>query len=129
MWNAPGRHRIAVLMLDGTVPFDLGTAVHLLTVTTDGDGEPLYDVCVCTLTGGAVRAAGGFRLVPDHGPEAITEAQTVLVPGVDWGLPVVVAYVVQNQELQRRTLTITAYGAVDERAETLIPDLPTPIVI
>jgi hypothetical protein len=41
----------------------------------------------------------------------------------------VVAYVVQNQQLQRRTLIVNANGAAKEQVETLVPDLPTPSVV
>jgi hypothetical protein len=41
----------------------------------------------------------------------------------------VVAYVVQNQELQRRTLTVASDGEVQEKTKSLVSDLPTPIAI
>jgi hypothetical protein len=39
------------------------------------------------------------------------------------------AYVVKDQELQRRDLTVTANGAVRETTRTLVRDLPVPFVL
>jgi putative intracellular protease/amidase len=47
-----------------------------------GRGERLYEVRTCTADGGPVRSSGGFRVLPDHGPEILDDAQTVIIPGV-----------------------------------------------
>jgi transcriptional regulator GlxA family with amidase domain len=76
-------HRVAILVLDGVASFDLGTPTQILNaardVTTD---ERLYAVRVCTADGGPVRASGGFTVTPEYGPEALDDADTVVIPGV-----------------------------------------------
>jgi transcriptional regulator GlxA family with amidase domain len=82
----PGRHRVAVLALDGVVPFDLGVPVQVFGVARDEDGHRLYQVLVCGADGVApVRSAGGFDVIPAHGPEIITSAATLIVPGIEGG--------------------------------------------
>lgn len=78
--NAP--HRVAVLVLDGVVPFDLGVATQLFRSARDAQGRRLYRIDVCSPDGGPVRTDAGFQVVPDNGPEVIAEADTLLVPGV-----------------------------------------------
>ncbi|RAY14437.1 hypothetical protein DPM19_15890 [Actinomadura craniellae] len=41
----------------------------------------------------------------------------------------VTAYTVREQELRRHTLTVTAAGAVRDKAETLVDDLPVPYTL
>jgi transcriptional regulator GlxA family with amidase domain len=72
-------HRVAVLALDEVVGFDLPMASQILGEARR-DGEPLYDVRVCGVEP-TVRVTSGYRLQLDHGPEALAEADTVIVPG------------------------------------------------
>lgn len=80
--NRAMRHRLAVLVLDGVAAFDLGVSVQIFRSTTDRAGHRLYDVRVCTPDGRLVRSGGEFGVVPDHGVEALADADTVLVPGI-----------------------------------------------
>ncbi|MEU8223056.1 helix-turn-helix domain-containing protein [Kribbella sp. NPDC048915] len=81
MTNAAGRpHVVAVLALEPVVGFDLTIPPTVLGAATTADGAQLYDVRICGL-GGPVRASAGFMLIPDHGPEALAEADTVIIPG------------------------------------------------
>lgn len=75
-------HRVAVLVLDGVAAFDLGTPSQILGAARSAARERLYEVRTCTADGGAVRASGGFSVVPDYGPEILDEAETVIIPGV-----------------------------------------------
>ncbi|MFF0267843.1 GlxA family transcriptional regulator [Kribbella sp. NPDC004536] len=75
-----GPHVVAVLALEPVVGFDLTIPPTVLGAATKADGTKLYDVRVCGL-GGPVRTGAGFTLTPDHGPEALSEADTVIVPG------------------------------------------------
>jgi len=43
------------------------------------DGEPLYEVATCSLLPGDVRTDGDFTVAVRHGPEALAEADTVIV--------------------------------------------------
>jgi transcriptional regulator GlxA family with amidase domain len=72
-------HRVAVLALDEVVGFDLPMASQILG-EAKRDGRPLYDVRVCGVER-SVRVTSGYRIELDHGPEALAEADTVIVPG------------------------------------------------
>ncbi|MEU4266436.1 helix-turn-helix domain-containing protein [Streptomyces sp. NPDC026092] len=78
--DAPPLHRVAVLALDGVIPFELGIPSRILGGAYTNDGRPLYDVRVCSLDGSPVRTADGFSVVPEHGPEELAAADTVVVP-------------------------------------------------
>jgi transcriptional regulator GlxA family with amidase domain len=80
-------HRIAVLLLDGVIPFEAGIPAKLFgSVGAAGpDGQPLYQVGACSLDGGPVGTPAGFRLLPDNGIEILTDADTVVLPGISRG--------------------------------------------
>lgn len=74
-------HRVAVLALAPVVGYDMTIPPTVLGAATRADGTPLYDVKICGLDDGPIRASLGFTIVPDHGPEILAEADTVIVPG------------------------------------------------
>ncbi|HZO67159.1 MAG TPA: helix-turn-helix domain-containing protein [Kribbellaceae bacterium] len=74
-------HRVAVLALEPVVGYDLVIPSAVLGAAGHGDGHPLYEVRVCGLDRAPVRSLGGYAIVPDHGPEALAWADTVIVPG------------------------------------------------
>jgi len=76
------RHRVAVLALDGVVGFDLGTAPQVLGAARDAEGRPLYSVRVATPGARPVRSTAGYDVTPQHGLEALTTADTVIVAGI-----------------------------------------------
>ncbi|MDX2967781.1 helix-turn-helix domain-containing protein [Kribbella solani] len=73
-------HIVAVLAIDPVVGFDLTIPPTVLGAATTADGTKLYDTRVCGL-GGPIKAGAGFTMIPDHGPEALAEADTVIIPG------------------------------------------------
>jgi transcriptional regulator GlxA family with amidase domain len=75
-------HRIAVFVLDGVAAFDLGVPGQVFGTARAAGGRRLYEVRTCTADGGPVRASGGFRVLPDHGPEILARADTVVIPGI-----------------------------------------------
>jgi transcriptional regulator GlxA family with amidase domain len=75
-------HQVAVLVLHGVAAFDLGTPGQILGAARTNAGERLYTVRTCTSDGGAVRSSGGFQVLPDHGPEILDTADTVIIPGI-----------------------------------------------
>ncbi|HET9141354.1 GlxA family transcriptional regulator, partial [Actinophytocola sp.] len=76
-----GLHRVAVLALDPVIGFDMAIPPQLLGTATDAAGEPLYDVRICGLDREPIRVFSGYTMIPDHGMEALAEADTVIVPG------------------------------------------------
>jgi transcriptional regulator GlxA family with amidase domain len=76
------RHRVAVLALDGVLALDLGIPSQVLGTARDEAGNRFYAVRTCTPDGGPVRVNGGFRALPDDGPELLAQADTVIVPGL-----------------------------------------------
>ncbi|MBO3737336.1 GlxA family transcriptional regulator [Actinoplanes flavus] len=70
---------VAVLALDGVIPFDLSTPIEVFSRTRLPDGRPAYRVRVCGL-GGPVDS-GAFPLTPPWGLDALADADTIIIPG------------------------------------------------
>ncbi|MFP5022624.1 GlxA family transcriptional regulator [Pseudonocardia phyllosphaerae] len=75
-------HRVGVVVVDGVIPFEVAIPDRILGTTVAPDGTKLYDVRVASLDGGPVRTASDYRVLPDHGPEVLDRAQTLVVPAV-----------------------------------------------
>ncbi|WP_455351605.1 GlxA family transcriptional regulator [Streptomyces sp. SYSU K217416] len=73
-------HRVVVLAAEGVVPFQLGIPARIFGACDYAAGTPLYEVLVCTPSGGPVRTDAGFSIAVDHGPEVLATADTVIVP-------------------------------------------------
>ncbi|MEU9333991.1 helix-turn-helix domain-containing protein [Streptomyces sp. NPDC048290] len=74
-------HRIAVLALDGLLPFELGIPHRIFGRPRDGRGRPLYEVVTCSVRPpGRVHTDADFSIQVAHGPEALATADTVIVP-------------------------------------------------
>ncbi|WP_333763747.1 GlxA family transcriptional regulator [Streptomyces sp. IBSBF 2390] len=74
-------HRVAVLALDGLLPFELGIPHRIFGRPTDGRGRLLYDVVTCSVRPpGPVETDADFAVRVPHGPEALASADTVIVP-------------------------------------------------
>lgn len=102
-----GRHKVAVLALDGTVVLDLGIPAQVFGAARDAAGRRQYVVRTCTPDGGPVRTTAGFRALPDDGPEILAEADTVIVPGISaYHSPVMVDG--EPTDAERVALTIAA---------------------
>ncbi|MBF9129178.1 helix-turn-helix domain-containing protein [Plantactinospora sp. S1510] len=72
-------HTVAVLAMPDTIAFDLSTPVEVFgRVRLPGD-RPGYRVLVCATE--PVVTAGPLRLAADHGLDALTRADTIVVPG------------------------------------------------
>lgn len=123
-------HRVAVLLLDPVVGFDAAIAPTLLGAATGTDGRPLYDVVTCGLTTAPVSAATGFGVVPQAGAEALTTADTVVVPGtryrparIDGVLDAEVADALASIPARTRMVSICT-GAFVLAAAGLLDDRP-----
>ncbi|MCM2387954.1 GlxA family transcriptional regulator [Streptomyces albipurpureus] len=88
---------VAVLALDGVVPFELSAPGQVLGTANDALGRPHYEVRICAPRR-EVRTAAGlgeFRLGTDGGLEVLAEADTVVIPGHAGSLDVPPAEVVE----------------------------------
>ncbi|TDD68717.1 helix-turn-helix domain-containing protein [Jiangella aurantiaca] len=73
-------HRVVVLARHGVIPFELAIPARIFGAARTADGRALYDVRTCGLAAGPVRTDADFDVVVPHGPEALTGADTVVVP-------------------------------------------------
>lgn len=69
-------HVVAVLALSEVIGYDL----TIPTMVFDATAMP-YDVRVCGVDDKPVDVYGGYRMLLNHGPETLAEADTVIVPG------------------------------------------------
>jgi transcriptional regulator GlxA family with amidase domain len=73
-------HRVAVVAMNGVVPFDLSVPIEVFGRARLADGGPAYEVCVCGPDPDV--DAGAFAVRVPHGLDALATADTVVVPGV-----------------------------------------------
>ncbi len=71
-------HTVAVLAFDDVIPFDLATPLEVFGRSRLPDGHPAYRTLVC---GAKTIKTDTFTLDPHHGLDALTSADTVIVPG------------------------------------------------
>ena len=92
MGSLPGRpHRVAVLALDGVVAFELGLPHRFFSAAALDPGwpgrltgaPPPYEVSMSTLDDGPVTTSAGYAALPTHSRSVISEADTVVVPGLN----------------------------------------------
>lgn len=82
VFSHSNRHRIAVLVRQMILPIELGIVHQLFGQARAGataDGEQLYEVVTCAVRPGEIRTDGDFTVSVSHGPEALAEADTVIV--------------------------------------------------
>ncbi|MER7280652.1 helix-turn-helix domain-containing protein [Dactylosporangium sp. NPDC000244] len=82
------QHLVAIVVMDGLVPFDLGTPTQIFGTARDETGHRKYKVLVCSPDARPVEASAGFKVMPDHGLELLRAADTVVVAGIHSGDPV-----------------------------------------
>ncbi|GGQ50237.1 GlxA family transcriptional regulator [Streptomyces asoensis] len=75
-------HTVAVLALDGVVPFDLSAPIDTFGRARLPDGRPAYRVRVCSPSASGEVSAGAFTVRAPYGLEALAEADTIILPGV-----------------------------------------------
>ncbi|MEV6835347.1 helix-turn-helix domain-containing protein [Streptomyces sp. NPDC051133] len=74
-------HRVAVLALDGLLPFELGIPHRIFGRPADDRGRHLYEVVTCSVRPpGPVETDADFAVQVAHGPEVLATADTVVVP-------------------------------------------------
>lgn len=83
MSYGPAMHRVAVLAVDGVVPFDLATPCEVFgraRVVRDRRDRAAYDVRICAPKRSV--ETGLFELRAPHDLEELGRAETIVVPGV-----------------------------------------------
>ena len=122
-------HRVAVLALDGVIPFELSIPSRLFGAATTDDGTPLYEVVTCTVDGGPVRTAADFAITVEHDASVLATADTVVIPSptgeVCWtgALPADVAAALATVRPGTRLVSI-CLGAYVLGAAGLLDDRP-----
>ncbi|MFB9660525.1 GlxA family transcriptional regulator [Glycomyces mayteni] len=79
VFRHPGRHRVAVFVRHGLLPVELGIP-HRVFGSAKSGGEHLYEVVTCATAPGEIRTDADVTVNVAHGPEALEEADTVVVP-------------------------------------------------
>ncbi|MEI5099334.1 helix-turn-helix domain-containing protein [Streptomyces sp. PmtG] len=75
------RHRVAVLVMDGVIPFELGIPQRVFGRARDAEGRSLYEVVTCSVRApGPVRTDADFAVLVERGPETLATADTVVIP-------------------------------------------------
>ncbi|WP_253866126.1 GlxA family transcriptional regulator [Prauserella halophila] len=140
-------HRVVVLAIGEVVGYDLQIPPQLFASAEHG-GRPLYDVRVCGVDDRPVRVSSGYSALLDHGPDALDDADTVIVPGTrlpgprrDGSLPDDVAAALARAPASARIMSIctgayvlaaagilngrpaTTHWAHAERFRALYPDV------
>jgi transcriptional regulator GlxA family with amidase domain len=73
-------HRVAILALPGVVAFDLSVPTQVFGHRVE---RRRYTTTVCSVEAGPVPTSTGFSLVAEAGLEALDDANTIVVPGID----------------------------------------------
>lgn len=103
-------HRVAVLVLEGALPLDVGIPAEVFHPDT---GFP-YEVVLCGVDAGIVPAHEGFGFAVQHGLDALEAADTIVVPGyAPPGRPIATAVHDALQRAASRGVRIASicYGA------------------
>lgn len=73
--NQAMTHRVVVLVRPGVLPLELGLVHQLFRAASDR-----YHVRSCTLEPGLVPTDTDFSVLVEHGPQALADADTVVIP-------------------------------------------------
>ncbi|MFE4463847.1 helix-turn-helix domain-containing protein [Oerskovia sp. NPDC056781] len=74
---------VAAVVADGLAPFEFGVVCEVFGLDRTDDGVPLVDFRVCgPVAGEPVRTSMGASLVPDHGLDALEDADLVAIPAL-----------------------------------------------
>lgn len=86
----PSPHRVAVLIQDGFIPFEIGIPHRIFGKARDSQDRLLYEVVTCTTGGpGPVPSDSDVVVLAPHGPEVLADADTVVIPKFDEMSPMV----------------------------------------
>ncbi|CAL9426246.1 helix-turn-helix domain-containing protein [Streptomyces sp. enrichment culture] len=71
---------VAVALLDGVNPFELGVVCEVFGTDRTDEGLPAYDFAVASAEGPVLRTEAGFTIRVDHGLERLESADLIAVP-------------------------------------------------
>ncbi|MEU2434706.1 GlxA family transcriptional regulator [Streptomyces rubradiris] len=71
---------VAVVLLDGVHPFELGVVCEVFGMDRSDDGLPVYDFAVVSAEGPGLSTHCGFTVSTPHGLERLEEADLIAVP-------------------------------------------------
>jgi AraC family transcriptional activator FtrA len=94
---------VVALLYDGLCTFEFGIVAEVFGLARPEMGPGWYRFASCAIEPGPLRAHGGFRILPDGGPDLIDQADLIVAPG--WkgaGVPVPVGLVEQLRTAHRR---------------------------
>jgi hypothetical protein len=72
---------VAVVVVNGFLPFEFGTVCEVFGVDRSDDGLPRYDFAVVAGEAPPLRALD-FTIQPSHGLERLAEADLIALPAV-----------------------------------------------
>ena len=76
---------VAVVVVDGFLPFEFGTICEVFGVDRSDDGLPSYDFAVVAGEPPPLRAHNDFTIQPFHGLQRLEEADLIALPAVGDG--------------------------------------------
>ena len=80
---------VVALLYDELCTFEFGIVAEIFGLSRPELGPGWYRFASAAIEPGPLRAHGGFRILPDGGPELLDEADLIIVPGwKDVGAPV-----------------------------------------
>ncbi|WP_405884966.1 MULTISPECIES: GlxA family transcriptional regulator [unclassified Streptomyces] len=103
-------HQVMVLVLDGALPLDVGIPTQ---VFHSRDGLP-YELTVCGVAAGTVPSSEGFGYTVPQGLDALTRADTIIVPGyapVGRPIPAAVHEALRRAHSRGARIASICYGA------------------
>ncbi|AYN43612.1 helix-turn-helix domain-containing protein [Streptomyces dangxiongensis] len=71
---------VAVVLLDGVQPFELGVVCEVFGIDRSDDGLPVYDFAVVSAEGPSLGTHCGFTVSTPYGLERLEEADLIAVP-------------------------------------------------
>ncbi|MFI1730907.1 GlxA family transcriptional regulator [Streptomyces acidicola] len=71
---------VAVVLLDGVHPFELGVVSEVFGLDRSDEGLPVYDFAVASAEGPTLRTPAGFTIGTSYGLERLEEADLIAVP-------------------------------------------------
>lgn len=72
---------VVALLYDGLCTFEFGIVAEIFGLSRPEMGTGWYRFASAAVDAGPMRAHGGMNVVADHGPEILTEADVIVVPG------------------------------------------------